>query len=252
MWLSWLAAGLVAAAPGVQCPKLVPPPPPALKTSLPGMVPEWTYKEDKPTQHVPFPKGDESTASMKFVRGPCLGACPTYSVQIAGDGTVKYAGTNSVLVQGEHAYKIQAEEAKCVLDYFKQVDFWSLKDVYMAGITDISSSAVSLSFGNKSKTVVDYAGVSVGMPMAVVALEHELDEFARRWVYGDENTVPELKAAGFDFHSDAGARLLAGLVDRGPDVASLCANLSSGIHESRLLRVPVGRLYQWLRTDVGL
>ena len=53
-------------------------------------------------------------------RGSCFGVCPVYSLQIFGDGTVKYRGTDHVSVRGVREAKIlPAEVAKIVNEFLR-------------------------------------------------------------------------------------------------------------------------------------
>jgi hypothetical protein len=117
-------------------------------------------------------------------RTPCFGFCPDYTVTIDGDGNVAYNGGRFVAVSGPQHGKASMEDVEALLRAFDAVHFETLHDVYRANVTDLPSQIVTLTRNGRSKRVVDYAGVSVGMPQAVTALEQQIDRAANtaQWV----------------------------------------------------------------------
>jgi hypothetical protein len=51
-------------------------------------------------------------------RGSCFGVCPVYSLQIFGDGTVKYRGSEHVSVRGVREAKISPTEVAKIVNEF--------------------------------------------------------------------------------------------------------------------------------------
>ena len=81
---------------------------------------------------VPFPEGDLSSLRMRLERLGGGWGGPIYSVEIRGDGTVVYIGGPSVLVQGEHRWRIPVAGVEALLARFRAVDFFAAMDRYRA------------------------------------------------------------------------------------------------------------------------
>jgi hypothetical protein len=130
------------------------------------------------------PASSQQAVHVKLERGPCLGRCPVYSVEIDGRGKVDYQGDQFVRVKGRRTDSIPPSSVAALLDKFCAADFWSLKPRYIAGVTDNPEYQITLTVGGQTKTVVDYVGGDAGMPMSVGELESEIDRIAgtERWV----------------------------------------------------------------------
>ncbi len=174
-----------------------------------------------PKQHVPIPNGSLETVRITMERTQCYGTCPAYAVEIKGDGAATYDGRAHVVVPGEHKFTVAADSVKCLLDAFRDADFWSLAPIYRANITDLPTTTLTLEIGGEKKTLEDYAGEMVGMPSKITVLEQMVDAVASRpWVAGDETTVSRLSAEGFDFRTPEAADLLAEAASqKNPDFA---------------------------------
>ena len=165
----------------------------------------------RPRRHVPIPTGALETVSIKLSRGGCFGTCPIYKVELRGDGQAIYEGGCFTLVPGRRVYKVSPEAVAKLVERFRAADFWSLEPSYRAQITDSPTYWVTLSIGGQTRTVEDYIGKSVGMPPEVAELEAAIDDAAGspRWTIGDDRTITDLAAGGFQFKSAEGARMLA-------------------------------------------
>lgn len=160
----------------------------------------------------PSPKVSEaSNVHIRLTRGVCFGWCPAYAVDIAGDGAVTYEGFSSVAVSGRFQDRIAPSEVAALVGMFERADFFSLKDEYIAEITDSPFYSVSLTVDGKTKKVMDYVGKMAGMPDAVTRLEDEIDRIAgtQKYVKGTPETVRMMRNAGFDFTSAKAAPFLA-------------------------------------------
>jgi ankyrin repeat protein len=181
-----------------------------------------------PARHVPIPPGALSSMRIGLERSGCYGRCPAYRVEVRGDGTGLFHGEAYVLVRGDHSFRVPPGTVLCLLEDFRAADFWSLAPKYQAQITDAAYHKVTLEIAGQRKTVDDYAGALVGMPVAVTELESAIDAAAAdRFVEGDDQTMDALRAEGFDFQSKAGGALLAGAAATGPDGLAL-ALISAG------------------------
>jgi hypothetical protein len=198
---------------------------------------------------------DLAATTITLERSACYGSCPVYSLTIHGDGRVRFssgldvqiddpfhragAGTiGNVAMPGVHEAKIPVADVAGLLKKFDQAGFLNLRDEYRAQVTDMPTQVITLVVGDRRKTVVDYAGMDVGMPAAVQALEQEVDRVAGsdRWVKANVSSLAWLDASGFDVRSPKAAVLamnaeahegdeafVVALVDRGMPLDILAA-----------------------------
>jgi hypothetical protein len=124
-------------------------------------------------------------------RSVCFGFCPDYTVSISGDGQVTYEGRRFVNVAGRQTATIPAAEVQRLLARFDAVGFDRLQDEYRAHVTDLPTYIVTLERNGRTKRVLDYGGVSAGMPEAMRDLQDEIDRTANtaRWVLRDGQPV---------------------------------------------------------------
>jgi ankyrin repeat protein len=168
----------------------------------------------RPLKPVPFPAiHDWSTLKFTLSRGGCLGDCPHYTVEIDGDGTVKFDGGGFVAIAGKHNAKISDQQVQKLYAAFQHADFFMLFDHYQAPITDFPVYDVSIEFDGHKMAVEDYVGRAIGMPDVVSELEDLVDEVAgtEKWVKGNAETLQSLRAEGWDFRSrsDDNTQLIA-------------------------------------------
>jgi ankyrin repeat protein len=157
-----------------------------------------------------FPKPwSLADAEVTLSRTGCFGACPAYSVSIAGDGTVRFNGQLFVLIPGEHVAKISPDRVRDLIGKFESANFFSARDEYVSRVTDNPTQTLVLKVAGQTKTVVDYVGLRAGLPLVIKDLEDQVDEAADTgcWVNGDDQTVRSLKAEKWPFTSPAAANL---------------------------------------------
>jgi len=116
-------------------------------------------------------------------RGACFGACPIYTVTIRGDGSVTYQGQRFVEAMGEQSDRVTPQAFAGIIAKANAARFFDLRPEYRAQITDIPTYVITVTLDGRTHRVVDYGGVSAGMPQAVRALENEIDRAtgASRW-----------------------------------------------------------------------
>lgn len=168
--------------------------------------------EDLPKTHQEFPQlGSPAGVVMTLLRTVCYGTCPSYSVEIHGDGTVLYKGESFVVVAGEHRDHISPEQVDELVDAFRKADYFSLKDEYSYNVTDNPTYTTTFQVDQIKKTVTDYVGELAGMPEAVSDLERTIDRVAgtQKWIQGTADTAPTLKKEGWDFKSEEAAKTMA-------------------------------------------
>lgn len=142
--------------------------------------------ERLPSAHIPFPKvGDWSTLVITLERTGCYGTCPSYKVEIRGDGTFLYTGKSFVAVSGERRGQISQSSVLQLVETFRSADYFSLEDKYIAGVTDNPTYITSIAFDTLHKSVVDYVGEYEGMPDAVRELEETIDQIvgSEKWIH---------------------------------------------------------------------
>ena len=129
---------------------------------------------------------DWKTLRISLKRTECFGTCPVYSVEIMGDGTVRYQGHLYVAKKGAHKAQISQDSVRSLFQKFVAADFFWTLDEYTAWITDQPTYVLKLSFDGHTKTVIDYAGRAACMPGEITDLEQAVDTAAQtsKWVKG--------------------------------------------------------------------
>jgi hypothetical protein len=128
---------------------------------------------------------------IALTRTVCFGFCPAYTVSITGDGHVTYTGRSFVNVVGDQHATIAPQAVQALLSRFDAAHFEALNDAYRANVSDLPTMTLSLMRNGRRKVVVDYGGLSAGMPQAVRDLQAEIDRVAgtSRWVLRDGQPV---------------------------------------------------------------
>jgi Domain of unknown function (DUF6438) len=137
----------------------------------------------------PKPAAGKAKAAVRMIldRSVCYGDCPSYRVEIDGDGSVTYEGRKFVAVVGTRRATVARAEVEALLAKFRAARFFDLKDEYRAPVTDLPTFEVTLVLEGRKKTVVDYGGSFspkyVVMPAVVTELEQAIDRVAQtaRW-----------------------------------------------------------------------
>lgn len=134
-----------------------------------------------------------SNLEIRLQRTVCYGFCPAYTVTISGDGQVRYEGASFVNAVGERTATIPREDVTRLVARFDEIGFDRLDDAYRAQVTDLPTYRVSITRNGRTKMVVDYGGLSAGMPRAVRDLQDEIDRVAgtAQWVLRDGQPVRE-------------------------------------------------------------
>ncbi len=175
---------------------------------------------------VAFPRvHDWNSVKIKLHRSGCYSVCPTYVVEVHGNGEVFYEGLSSVAFTGRyHGYVPQTNVSELVR-LFERADFYSLRDQYIAAISDHPTFTTSIEIDGARKQVDDYAGQQAGMPAAVTELENAIDRLtgSARWTRGSSetgeagsgDTVAALIEQHWDFKSPEAADSLARVAELG-------------------------------------
>ena len=160
--------------------------------------------ERRPDKAAPMPAlRDPSTLSIRLGRTACFGTCPTYTVELGGNGAVRFRGEKFVALPGEHHASVAAGDVRALFERFRQADFFRLYDTYRADITNSPAYVLTLRYDGRAKTVLDYVGMAKGMPDVVTDLENEVDRVAgtRRWINYGPDSLAVLKQEKVDFRA---------------------------------------------------
>lgn len=170
---------------------------------------------------------DPAGVHIALRRTSCFGSCPSYRVELRGDGEVAYVGEDNVLVRGEQRWRIAPDRIAPLLALLRESNYLGLAGHYQIDATDLPTQTTSVSVEGRRKFVVDYGGElsgvvastsagepAVPMPAAVVQIERSIDAIAgtESWTRGDEHTMARLRAANWDFRSADAGRALVQLV----------------------------------------
>lgn len=171
---------------------------------------EHVAEQESPEKHLPLPEVPLDKVRIVLNRSGCFGTCPSYQVEIRGDGSVVYTGEFFVDVKGEHRYRIPMKDVAALVESLRAKDLWSMRPVYRAGITDNPTYQLTLDMGGQVHQIEDYVGTAAGMPLVVSQFEEEVDKVSRssQWTRLSKEAVDRLEAEGFAFRSDAGRDLL--------------------------------------------
>ncbi|MFO1340529.1 MAG: DUF6438 domain-containing protein [Burkholderiaceae bacterium] len=176
-----------------------------------------------------FPtQADLRDVRIALRRTGCYGTCPSYWVEVRGDGQVTYRGYQYVVVEGTHHWKVEPSAAARLIELFKEADYFRLDGHYIADVTDLPAYVTRTKVGAQRKFVYNYGGgmtdgvfastrfgaAGPQMPSVVTELEDAIDALSgvRGWVQGDENTVAKLRTAKWNFRSQAAGRGLTQLL----------------------------------------
>ncbi len=131
---------------------------------------------------------------IQLSRTQCFGRCAAYSVTIRGDGRVHFSGERYVLNPGDHDAQISPAAVRELVSEFEKAKFFAAGDKYIAKVTDNPTYTLTLTVGGKTKTVTDYVGIEVGLPLAISDLENAVDDTAgtQRWIKGNDQTPASL------------------------------------------------------------
>ena len=166
---------------------------------------------------------DPSTAVIALRRTSCYGTCPSYRVELRGDGEVHYRGDSDVLVRGSHRWRIDPATITPLLELFRRANYFTLAGYYEYPVSDLPTYISRFSVGDRNKFVLNYGG-SFGRAFDIHANagrgsghaarghgdrgRHRSDLRCGDYVKGDETTMQRLRDERWNFRSrDAGEGL---------------------------------------------
>ncbi|MFT7588872.1 MAG: hypothetical protein ACI959_001085 [Limisphaerales bacterium] len=105
---------------------------------------------------------DEITIGTELIfriqRYPCFGTCPVFTMEIYGNGIVKYTGKSNTDRIGDWEARIPTEQIEAIIEQSRKTGFFQLKDTYPSGdqsIADLPSARVYLRDNNKEYTILN-------------------------------------------------------------------------------------------------
>lgn len=123
-----------------------------------------------------FPPDD---IHIHLERTPCLGKCPTYTLDIDGSGQVTYEGIQWVATLGRHMWQVPREDVEDLVNRFLAAHFFEAANEYRAGdtlpatadsVARAPGARLTLNLGARSHTVylvADYPEALALLPMNV-------------------------------------------------------------------------------------
>jgi uncharacterized protein DUF6438/ankyrin repeat protein len=163
---------------------------------------------------------------VKLSRGGCYGTCPIYEVTIAGNGDVTWYGKLYIYSVGIIHSQINRDEARALINQFRQPKFWELCGRYSANITDMPTTDIDLQIGGRSKSVSNYAGSA---PEWVGTFEESIDAASNshQWRHGEPKTEPLGNVSEDGYMPKPGVTPLMRAARKG-DVAAIKEELARG------------------------
>jgi hypothetical protein len=173
------------------------------------VVTEEIREQELPV-HLPMPSVPVDKVHIALERSACYGSCPSYRVDIFGDGRAVYRGRGFVDVEGEHHYLVSREAVADLVQSLRAKDIWSMRPSYRGMVTDNPSYLLTIQLGDEVHRIDDYVGAMAGMPIAVTEFENQVDKVANSamWINLSTQGVKLLEEENFPFNSPAGGALL--------------------------------------------
>ena len=93
---------------------------------------------DPPPPSIPFPAiTDLNSLIVEYTDGAII-------LRVLGNGHVEYNGISGVVVEGKHRTQISREDVQSLVEVFRRADFFSLRDDYAVGATDVGVTTTSI------------------------------------------------------------------------------------------------------------
>lgn len=109
--------------------------------------------------------------NITFKRGPCMGKCPVFTMQIDESGVASLLGRKYARLEGEHTKKLTEAEVTELQKMVADSKFMSLEDRYDSGILDAPSTTMIVKSAKGEKTIV----LRAEMPDALKSLVEKMD-----------------------------------------------------------------------------
>ena len=123
----------------------------------------------KSTQRTERLEPDELIITQQ--RLECMGTCPVYTLSIYASGNVVFMGEKNVPVIGESKLALSKTQLQKLIDEFRNIEFFQLKEKYTADVSDGATTYISFRDGDREMKIMDYSGA----PEKLKALENRIE-----------------------------------------------------------------------------
>ena len=113
----------------------------------------------------------EEDLLIEMKRTPCYGSCPVYTLKIDKKGKGLFEGVKNVEKIGRFSFSLSQDELMELENAFQQVDFYKLKDIYDAQVSDLPTTYISYNKDGHRKKIMDYYGA----PEQLRGLENSIE-----------------------------------------------------------------------------
>ena len=121
------------------------------------------------------PPENLTDVEITLERTACYGTCPIYTISISGDGSVTYRGEQFVKTIGVQKYNISSGDVEDLVALIYQKSFFSLRDRYEIGATDMPTVIITVRVGDQIKSVENYGRAG---PAQLHEIEQKIDELS--------------------------------------------------------------------------
>ncbi|MCK5463800.1 MAG: hypothetical protein KAI95_12315, partial [Bacteroidales bacterium] len=108
---------------------------------------------------------------IEMQRTPCYGYCPVYTIMIDKKGKGLFEGVENVDKIGIFSFKLSQDELMEIEIAFQEVDFFQLKKIYDAQVSDLPTTYISYNKDGNRKKIMDYYGA----PEKLRTLENNIE-----------------------------------------------------------------------------
>jgi len=126
-------------------------------------------------------------AMIYISHGPCMGACPTYTLTLSNEGEVIYTGMQNVATKGVVRYFVGPEVAYRLGSLMVTEGFFNFDDQYLV-IPDAPRYETVLVWNGKTKRVID-CGIQV--PPELVSLRQKVEDVLNISRYTDPQGIAQ-------------------------------------------------------------
>jgi len=113
----------------------------------------------------------EEDLLIEMKRTPCYGSCPVYTIKIDEKGKGLFEGVENVEKTGRFSFSLSKDELMEFENAFQEIDFYRLRNIYDAQVSDLPTTYITYSKDGKRKKIMDYYGA----PAELRALENRIE-----------------------------------------------------------------------------
>lgn len=118
----------------------------------------------------------EPSVVISLQKTQCFGNCPAFKFEIYSDLRAKYSGTAHVEHLGDWSATLTNEQHQNILKEFEESDFFQFDDRYYQEISDLPTTYVTYSDGDKVKKVMDYYGAPEKLKQIEAKVEQLIEQ----------------------------------------------------------------------------